>query len=145
MLTCLWDSYAVKLWATVLAQRNETRYYIKPSERKQSLNWGRGGCVRCWRVAKWETLIIKVMGNRKEKEESMICISLGKGEDGGKTLEKVNLEHWWRSFWEGNCDFILDILILRFLPIMQVCLLNRYIRIKNLVTISGLETSGLSI
>lgn len=47
MLTCLWDSYAVKLWATVLAQGNETRYYIKPSERKQSLNWGRGGCVRC--------------------------------------------------------------------------------------------------
>ena len=45
-------------------------------------------------MAKWETLIIKVMGNRKEKVESMICISLGKGEDGGKTCEKVNLEHW---------------------------------------------------
>lgn len=145
MLTCLWDSYAVKLWATVLAQGNETRYYIKPSEWKQSLNWGRGGYVRRWRVAKWETLIINVMGNRREREESIICISLGKREDGGKTLEKVNFEHRCRSFWEGNCDFILDILILRFLSVIQVYLLNRYIRIKNLVTISGLETSGLSI
>lgn len=45
-------------------------------------------------MAKWETLIINVMGNRREREESMICISLGKGEDGVKTLEKVNLEHW---------------------------------------------------
>lgn len=97
------------------------------------------------KVLKSGQMLINVMGNKREREDSIICISLGKREDRGKTLEKVNFEHWCRSFWEGNCDFILDILILRFLSVIQVYLLNRYIRIKNLVTISGLETSGLSI
>ena len=45
-------------------------------------------------MANWENFIINIMGNSREREESMICISLGKREDGGKTLEKVNFEHW---------------------------------------------------
>lgn len=50
------------------------------------------------KVLKSGQMLINVMGNKREREDSIICISLGKREDRGKTLEKVNLEHWCRSF-----------------------------------------------
>lgn len=75
-------------------------------------------------------LVINLMWKRREKEELMMCVPLHNREDVGNVIEKVNVG----SF--------LDIINSEYLSIIQVCL---HIRIKNVVTISRLETSKLSI
>lgn len=81
-------------------------------------------------MATLENLIINSTWKRRENEELTMCVPLSNREDIGNIIEKV------------NTGSFLDIINSEYLSIIQVCL---HIRIKNVVTISRLETSKLSI